>query len=795
MARKKIKLPADSLAFGVSQQTETRQTLNHCLERINVLPSLVYGNTKRPASVFKARLDLPSGPAQEFAEHFYTRDSLESYLVVHTGSELRVFDQQSGERKTVNSPNGLGYLASPNSPFEDFTFLTLGDHTFVCNKTVETKLSTATSAAFPNKALLYVSQGDYGVTYTVNVDGIDQATLTTSETLVAETSTEFIMQGLKTQLVANLAGQPFSVNGDGSVLEVTRTDDTPFTVTATDSLTNEAIRAVKGSIQRFEDLPDRAPDGYSVHVTRTGGVDVDDFYVRFVADDPSNPASEGVWVETLGPGLQIGFDPATMPHVLVRLADGTFEFKQSDWGERKAGDDATVPAPSFVGRKINDLFFFQNRLGFLAGSNLITSRTSDYQNFWRKSARTKLDTDPVDVAATTETALNLLYAFPFDEKLVIFGDKALLISRGGNKYTPATAAMDVSEEYELDGNTQPVSVGGSLFYTVKNGSHLAVMEARASDSRATRLPVDEVTRHVPKYIPSGSYRMVASSKSNLLVMIPRAGGPMFSYNWLRSEGRLVLSSWGKQAISGSALPWGASFAENTLALLVPHGDQQTLLHLTLAEDGRFVPGLDDIHLDFLTEGDLSFNSETNTTTVSVPLSYSAPTVLVEDAEGSVSEVQSQIFDQTSLPDDGAPSSALWRFQVNGQPSRVVVGEVAQALHKFNRPYPLRYGPRGEMVPDLTKRMQATRLTVNLSNTGPCKVTVERPDRDTREEHFTGLLVGGSTSLVGGAPVASGPFKVGLRGKTEELTVTLTSSTWMPLSFASAEWAGTLMRKL
>ena len=40
------------------------------------------------------------------------------------------------------------------------------------------------------------------------------------------------------------------------------------------------------------------------------------------------------------------------------------------WGERTVGDTDTAPDPTFVGTKINNVFFFRNRLGFLADDNV-----------------------------------------------------------------------------------------------------------------------------------------------------------------------------------------------------------------------------------------------------------------------------------------------------------------------------------------------------------------------------------------------------------------------------------------
>ena len=60
-----------------------------------------------------------------------------------------------------------------------------------------------------------------------------------------------------------------------------------------------------------------------------------------------------------------------MPIVIQRTATTTFTVKQFTYADRAVGDDTTNPIPSFVGKRINKVLFFRNRLAFLAGENVI----------------------------------------------------------------------------------------------------------------------------------------------------------------------------------------------------------------------------------------------------------------------------------------------------------------------------------------------------------------------------------------------------------------------------------------
>jgi hypothetical protein len=51
-------------------------------------------------------------------------------------------------------------------------------------------------------------------------------------------------------------------------------------------------------------------------------------------------------------------DGATLPHVLVREADGSFTFKAATWDKRRCGDGGQDrPDPSFIGKQIQDIVF------------------------------------------------------------------------------------------------------------------------------------------------------------------------------------------------------------------------------------------------------------------------------------------------------------------------------------------------------------------------------------------------------------------------------------------------------
>ena len=96
---------------------------------------------------------------------------------------------------------------------------------------------------------------------------------------------------------------------------------------------------IKDSVQRFTDLPTVSPNGYVVEVKGDEDTNFDNYYVKFVTNN-GGTFEEGQWEETVEDGIPFKFNYDTMPHVLIRQADGNFRFARVD------GDTYTVTVGS-----------------------------------------------------------------------------------------------------------------------------------------------------------------------------------------------------------------------------------------------------------------------------------------------------------------------------------------------------------------------------------------------------------------------------------------------------------------
>jgi len=325
-----------------------------------------------------------------------------------------------------------------------------------------------------------------------------------------------------------------------------------FDIQVTDDDGGVNLKAFKGNAKSFTDLPNQCENGFRLGVVGDNQKKEDDFHVVFTGE-----AGAGYWKETVAYNLQNDFDLSTMPHTLRQNADLSFTFGKgteeegNQWQSRKAGDDNTNPAPSFVGQKIQDIFFHRNRLGVLAGENVIFSEASGYYNFWRTTVRTLLDSDPIDVAVSQNEVSELKAAVPIQDNLLLFSNLNQFTLSASQLLTPAEVTVDQSTKYECDLTTSPVGAGNSVFFATKSGGYAGVREFFTRDDTEIKDAVD-ITSHVPEYLTGNIREFAASSNEDMLVALTSSNKKeCYVYKWYNSSQERLQSSWSKWTFSKS----------------------------------------------------------------------------------------------------------------------------------------------------------------------------------------------------------------------------------------------------
>ena len=766
-----------NLINGVSQQPFALRLASQAEEQINAYSSIVEGLTKRPPTKHVARLQSAIGGASHL--HIINRDVTERYVTVFTNGDLRVFDFQ-GNEKTVNFPNGKGYLASAGA---NFGATTIADFTFVVNRDVKTAMAAEWKPARGAESLVFIRQGNYATTYTVVINGGAVATYTTSATDPATIKTEFIA----TQLTNIIRGWGWTGTYQiGSLIHVVGPGGAAFEIRTEDSLGDTAITLIGKKLPAFTSLPAKGVPGYQVEITGSATNAFDNFYVEY--DGGGGTSYNGVWREIPRPGRVIAFNAATMPHVLVREANGTFTFRQADWDKCKAGDENIVPEPSFIGSTISDLFFYRNRLGVISGENIVFTKTSEFFDWWRQSATALQETDPIDIAVSHVKVSILRHAIPFNETLLLFSDQTQFILGAAEGLSPATVSVSQTTEFEASLKAKPVGAGSFVYFVTNKNTASGVQEYYVTGDAATK-DANEVTAHAPKYIEGQVFKMTASTNEDILAILSEAKrNEVYVYKYHYAGQDKVQSSWSKWRFGPSDVILQAEFIESALFLLIQRGDGVFLERLDI-EPGRTDGSLKfDIHLDRrLTEAQVvkSYDPVTRRTTINLPYSETNPLQFVVAGPGGPRPpgfvIDPQVVDGDTITVPGDYTNVPFR-----------VGRKYEMRYKFSPLLVRNEAPGGGQVANTEGRIQLRRMLINYADTGYFRVEVTPFRRDTYVYRFTGKVIGSAQTLLGESGVETGSFRFPLMANNMNVDIVIINDTPLPSRLLNADWEAQYM---
>lgn len=803
-----------NLYNGVSQQAPSVRMPSQATLQTNGFSSIVEGLKKRPPTEHVAK--ILEGSIGAVKLHIINRDPSEQYIVALTNGSIRVWDLQGTER-TVHLPNGLGYLGTWN-PQQDIQCVTVADHTFILNKAVAATMIGGSASTLPSVEYREISFSlpsvDYSYQYdltvgAVNLTGVAGKNAGTLAAMVATFKDQLAQKfptftvTLVSSTIIRIASREVGVPAPGVSFVVreytTRViytdvkyyDDQPYYTTTSERVyganysayvttqlyTAPAAASIKGAKQLFSDLP------------TSGNVSGD---VWLVQGDPNNSFTGyyvkwngGAWVETVEPGINNKPNGWTLPHLLVRNPDGTFTFKIAEWNERLVGTLTTAPNPSFIDRRISSVFFYRNRLGFLTDENVVFSKAGDFFNFFRGSATAVLDDDPIDISVSHTKVSILKHAIPFNRNLLLFSEQTQFILSTENNLTPKTVAIHQTTEFDCSGKVTPVASGPNCYFVTENGGWASVREYFVQEMAAIN-DADDITAHVPTYIPAG-IRDLAASTNEDVVLVTTEGRPnsvfIYKYYWKGDE--KLQSSWSEWTFGGKVLSVETVGTQVVLCIQYADGVYLESLNLQEGTTDSDMPVL--VHLDRKFRQIGWYNAVTDQTVWTLP--YPAENVQVV-MDGAYGVNQGQILHTTM--------SSPRHVVANGNWSKVDVEGKGFAI--IGVPYEFRYQFSPQYVKDRQNnplaqaKMKMRNWSVFYDKSAHFKAEVKAIARDTGVYTFTGRKLGEAGLALGKIALSSGKFTFPVQTDATTVTIDIVNDSYLPCFLQSAEYEGFLVTR-
>lgn len=563
-----------------------------------------------------------------------------------------------------------------------------------------------------------------------------------------------------------------------------------------DGFNNQAINVITTHVQHFSDLPKTAPNGYLVKITGEGGSD-DDYYVRYDSE-------QGVWKEAPAGGVQYNFYYETLPYALTRQSDGSFLVSAIGWAGREVGDEDSNPDPSFIGQQINDIFFYRNRLGLIAGENVCLSKAGDFFNFWMDSATGVSDTDPIDLTVSTNSIATLESAVPFNQDLILFSRDNQFVLRGEGALSPKTAQIGMLTAFTSDTKVHPINVGRNLYYTTERANHASVREYFTVSDGSGDMDSTDITNHVPNYIPKPVRKLISCGNENLIVALTDGDRrSMYVYKYLYTGEAKVQSSWSKWTFSGSVID--AEFIDSSLYIVMYRRGRVVLERMDISfntKDFEWEPYrilLDDKkEITGFKQKVMTQELQTSRGDVIIPADdlmpsyvglhkgrwdrehYGIPCIVFPDGRMFESD-----YLDTALPD----SPPFFTFSPDADiPDTVYVG-IKYPMEITFSPFFIKKVDQQGTTPMSNYRLILQNLKVDYSNSGEFMAYVHSTGKPQREYKYTGRIVGYDTNRLGTHPVETGTFTIPVHGTNTETKVKLVNDSPMPSTFIGYTWQG------
>ena len=571
-----INTSVPNLIQGVSQQPDTLKYDGQCKEQINAYSSVADGLKKRPNA------NLVKYDATEIGEnafvHTINRSEAEKYLMVITPSTLTIHNltgsgtmrYNDGSTTPIALSSTAPYLKTTN-PRKDLKALTVGDNTWIVNKTVTTQMSQVaadiSAEVNENEALVFVKQAGYDKTYEVSVldGGTNHIATATTISTAGDSSGVLIDSAVIAADLAGDFGGSITATTQGSTIKLVKDSTSDFNIKTKDGFADKGLGVVYKEVADITDLPVVAPHGFRVKVRGDAELDEDDYYLNFRTNEILNNGEmgRGGWVEDVGFNVPNALDAANMPYNLESRNLNRFQLETTKWRARLAGDRTSNPDPSFIGSPINNLFFYKNRLGFLSADKVVMSEAGEYFNLFRTTVTNLLDSDPIDIGVATTNVTNLESAEAFQENLILFSNRGQFVLKGGDLLTPSTVSVNPITNYDQATGINPISLGSYIYFPFTRGNFSGIREFAVSATGDT-YTAEEVTNHIPSYIPKNVIDVAGSSTEDVIaVLSSETKDTLYIYKYFWSGNQKILSAWSKFTLQGCEIR-GIDFIDSTL---------------------------------------------------------------------------------------------------------------------------------------------------------------------------------------------------------------------------------------
>lgn len=529
-----------SIIQGVSQQVPRERLDGQVSLQENMLSDVVQGMRRRPGMRVRtgAGVDLTAGwtRTQIFATSVDVGDVAVHVIINVASGQLRVL----AENFSTLFSGTFAYLIGADASI--IQVATLRGFLYICNTTKQPQkvVSLAGILNPTTTGYFFIPAGQFSKVYnvTASVNGVSYTGTYTAPTGsnpgdAALTTPDHIAAAVATSL-QTAAGAALTVSVTGSYVFITSTAATLSVLS--DSGTSFIVVSNASRVSQVSELPKRLPVTANGMLMSVGSNPKTAVWYRY------DQAVTNSWLEAGAYGSATG-----MTDMPIRLSlDGTYTVTSPTYEGRLAGNDDSNEDPAFLTSPVTGFGVFQGRLVLLAGADVCMSAAGKPLRWYRSTVTELLVADPINVFSGAATSTNFTHCVQFNKDLLLFSASCQAVIPSGNAViSPTTAQIVITSSYSSTGLVSPVVAGRSLLYFApRSESFASVLELVPSNTTDSQYTTNDVSAHIPRYMPGIIRQATASTTSNSVVLLatndPRG---VYVQEYLWSGDEKVQSAW------------------------------------------------------------------------------------------------------------------------------------------------------------------------------------------------------------------------------------------------------------
>jgi hypothetical protein len=245
------------------------------------------------------------------------------------------------------------------------------------------------------------------------------------------------------------------------------------------------------------------------------------------------------------------------------------------WEDRAAGDLTTNPFPSFVGRTVDEVYFYQGRLGIAAGDSLVLSRAGNVLSFFRRTATQLLADDVIDVRTANRSAARYHSAAIWRDALYLFTEIGASAMTGQPVLTPTTVRLDPAGQF-ASAPLRPALAGDSVFIARNANGYTRVAAMVGVPNTENRVTTADSTEGIATYMPGTPTLIIGEGSSGMVFVGTTAdSSALYAYSFITQQDGSAAGAWGRWTFPGAQIV-GALFSDGKLLLVMNRSGEITI---------------------------------------------------------------------------------------------------------------------------------------------------------------------------------------------------------------------------